>query len=58
MPQPRTTLSLPTSIYEQINEAVARGFFNTRADFLKSAIRNELERELRIQQLKKEEARQ
>ena len=54
----RTTLSLPKTINEQIKEALTRGFYNTKSDFIKTAIRHELERELLYSQLlgKKEAA--
>ena len=48
----RTTLSLPKTINEQIQEALSRGFYNTKSDFVKTAIRHELERELLYSQLR------
>ena len=50
-----TTVSVPKVLVQKIDEAIAAGFFTTKADFLKQSIRHELERQTLLNQRRKEQ---
>jgi Arc/MetJ-type ribon-helix-helix transcriptional regulator len=50
-----TTVSIPKILSKQIDQAIARGFFTTKGDFVKTACRHELERQTLLDQRRKEQ---
>jgi len=50
-----TIVSIPKILVQQINEAIAAGFFIIKADFLKQSIRNKLEHQTLLNQRRKKQ---
>ena len=45
-----TTISIPNIFIKQIEKAIEIGYFTTKADFVKQALRHELERQYLLDQ--------